>query len=88
MKQPTSVGGLGLTDIKLQAQALKIAWVKRILNDQNQGLKILAKQTLSYPENYIWTANLRKEDVSKISLNDNFWTDVLQAWCQFNLRNH
>ena len=72
-----------LVDIKIKDQALKIQWIKRI-SDINCVLSRLAYFFLPKIGNIIWKCNLNVQDVDKIMPSNNFWKDVLKAWCSYN----
>ena len=81
-------GGLKMTNIGHFIDALKIAWVKRYMHDENKGKwKTLFKNELSkFGENWVWSCKPSCDDdfdYSKIS--NTFLRDVLKSW--FKLRN-
>ena len=77
-----------MTNIAHFSDALKIAWVKRYMHDENNGKwKTIFKNELSkFGENWVWSCNPACNadfNYSKISIT--FLRDVLKAW--FELRN-
>ena len=78
----TTVGGLGLVDLKCKDQAIKISWVQLIKQD-------LKFATLVYEiispkiKHEIWKCNFKESDIKNITENA-FWKDVLKAWARLN----
>ena len=86
LQLPLEKAGLNFPDVALQADTLKIAWVKRLLQDDQLDLLPLVKRSIPQAEKYIWLANLHEKDVPLIVKRDNFWSDVLAAWCRYNFK--
>ena len=85
---PLDKGGVKYSDISIQERALKIAWVKRIIEGENEELRNLVRLVIPDCKQAIWKANLRQSDTSKIIKNDGsgIWGSVLGAWCAFNYK--
>ena len=84
-------GGVRLFDIRRKQKTLKIMWVKRL--QTNVFFKECFK--ISFPcfncicinqFEKIWTLNIKKSDVKKLSVKDTdiFWQEVLECWCEIN----
>ena len=75
-------GGLGLINLHIRDQAIKISWIKTMLQDDKYAK--LAYLMLS-PEmgNLIWKCNLNVPDAKRVTTNT-FWSDVLSAWAKIN----
>lgn len=77
-------GGLRVTNIEIQCMALKIAWVKRLLNgDETDLWKICVND---YIPKEIWYGNLRENDIKHVKYiaNHRFWCDVMTAWSKYS----
>ena len=85
---PLEKGGVRYMDIVIQERALKIAWVKRIVEGKNEELQNLVRLAIPDCERIIWEANLNIKDIDKIVLTDSkgIWGSVLRAWCIFNYK--
>lgn len=82
---PKSKGGLGLSDIRKRDVALKAQWVTYYLRDL--VIASLADWALNNKiGSLIWQCNLHSKDVLRMNIHNDFWSDVLQAWCMFNYR--
>lgn len=84
---PINWGGINMVHVENKEKALKIAWVKRLLAEGNQGSwKILASR--HFPDNgkIIWSGNLNSQDLHELSIKNLFWKNVLAAWCEFNYK--
>lgn len=78
-----SNGGLGLSDIAIRDQSLKIQWVQRYCQDS--VIRALADASLQNNiGTLLWRANLKSRDVNKIFKFGHFWLDVLFSWAKFN----
>ena len=86
LMQPLDKGGMKYIDIKIMNLGLKIAWVKRILEESNFEIRNLASITIPYSDGLIWVANLHQNDIGNIikSQHQNIWTNILRAWCEYN----
>ena len=77
-----SNGGMKLVDLEHKDNALKIQWIKRI--KINESLSNIAYYFLPKIGDLLWKCNLHYNDVKNIMPKDNFWQDVLSAWCKYN----
>nr|XP_054755365.1 uncharacterized protein LOC129261325 [Lytechinus pictus] len=80
-------GGLKMIHTETFCQALKIAWVKRILDKENEGnWKMLFYINMNkIGGDYILQCNFTGKDLDK-RLN-NFWKDVLTSWSHYRYFN-
>ena len=80
-------GGLKMLHLPSIISGLKIAWVKRLLDENNSG------QWKSFYEHYLapfggnlfWYGNINEDDVSISSIKNSFIREVAQAWASFTL---
>ena len=77
-----SEGGVKLVDLERKDKALKIQWIKRIKT--NNSLANLAYYFLPDIGELLWQCNLHPADVKSIMPKENFWQNVLSAWCTYN----
>ena len=76
--------GLGLTDIRVKDNALKLQWIKHL--QSNQLLGKLAQVLRNYEGAKItWKVQLNPKDAKYIIRNSlsPFWSDVFINWCTF-----
>ena len=68
---------MGLVHLRIKEITLKIKWVHNYFS--NPQIRAIADRLL-LPEikEFIWSANLRKEDI-KLFIMPGFWADVLEA---------
>ena len=83
---PIDKGGADMINVAVQNKALKITWVKRLLDDSNAYWKILVHNQLPETGEYLWNCNFCKEDVKYAfpNLHNQFWRDVLISWAEYN----
>ena len=75
-------GGLRMCHIPSLVKGLKIAWIKRLLDSNNNGKwKIFYKRHLkAFGGNFLWHCNLHPDDSRILSIKNDFIRDVVQAW--------
>ena len=79
-------GGLGLVNLKIKDQALKISWLFRLENDPM--LKTLAYDALENNlDNLTWKCNTKAQDIVMITTRKSFWRDVWTAWANLTCEN-
>ncbi len=76
-------GGLKLVDIEKKDMSLKIQWVRRIIDSDSISSK-LAYYFLPKIGHLLWQCNLKPQDVDLFLCTNNFWRDVMLAWCSAN----
>lgn len=66
--------------------SLKIQWVQHYLRDVTIAklADVLLHNTLG---EWLWKANVKAQDIRYGITGNNFWTDVLKAWCNFNFQS-
>ena len=77
-------GGLGLVNLRLRHQSLLINWIKIIQG--NTQVRNLAKYFLgeALEDNAIFKVNLNKKHINQLYPKHNFWTSMVQSWCEYN----
>ena len=80
--QQYEFGGLKLTNLKLFLQATKANWVKRYLDETNNGQwKVFIKHKIAkYGNKLIFDCELDETFIKIISDNDIFLNNILSAW--------
>ena len=80
-----SQGGLKMFHFPSIISGLKIAWVKRYLNDQNKGKwKCFFDYHLEkFGGNMIWTCNMNAKDFLLDSIQNTFIYDIAKEWFKF-----
>jgi hypothetical protein len=81
--------GANLTNFEAMCDSLKIAWVKRLLDDTNTGYwKHLMYQKLPNIDiNILFKCNLFHKHVKNLHIDNNFVKEMLEAWCKYNFKN-
>ena len=78
----TKSGGINVPDIKAYIQALKLAWVKRLFNENAAKWKLLLKKKIPEIVNFEkYGADL----FEKKNINP-FWNDVFKAYTNLNIK--
>ena len=79
-------GGLKMVDIKSFSQALKLKWIGKFLDNDNQSKwKLFFTYYLQeYGGTLIFQCNLRCNDVPLLKLRNTFLEEILQIWTQIN----
>jgi len=80
-----SQGGLKMFHFPSIISGLKIAWVKRYLNDHNQGKwKCFFRHHLQhFGGNLIWSCNMNVKEKKLDSIQNTFINNIVKEWCQF-----
>lgn len=87
MIAPLSEGGANMIKPELQDKALKVCWVKRLCDENNNSKwKQFIFNNLTNFGLKIWECNISKDDASKVlpKLTTAFWRDVINGWCEYN----
>ena len=84
LQLPKDQGGLNLVDLKRKDMALKSSWPK-ILADKHQYSRVVySLMRCSALGADIWRCSIAPEDISVLPCQDEFWSDVLLSWSQYN----
>ena len=83
LKNPVCHGGLNLVDLKIKERALKATWPQILHQEEEYASVVYTFVEPNIREN-IWRASLRPEHVEYLGIKNQFWKDVLIAWCEFN----
>ena len=80
-------GGLKMPHIQSYSHAIKISWIKRLMDIENKGKwKMLLNKVLL--ENYgitsLWECNMKETDV-EIS-HYQFLEEIIKAWCKIHYK--
>ena len=88
LKSKYKYGGLNVPDLALQALSLKITWIKRYLDENNNAKwKKLTKHMLSLNnEISLFHCNANGDIIKRIVKNA-FWEETCLAWRQINQTN-
>lgn len=83
-------GGVGMPHIPSFNYALKLSWLKRLLQPENVGSwKSLILRCLPIKEEFMWKCNLNKRDLEVLfnTVKNDFWKGVLEAWAVYNFHD-
>ena len=73
-------GGLGLTNISVLNDALKITWVQKLIKDhENIGWQRLFKYNIC-KQKFLWELDITSLNAVKQQVKNNFWQNVITAW--------
>ena len=79
-------GGRRLVNLKLRDASLKIEWVKRVAEGEDQILRSLAFYLINtqIQNDIFWECNFSPADVQQFRSHSKFWEDVLIVWSKYN----
>ena len=82
-------GGLKMLHIRSIIMGLKIAWIKRFLNDDNKGkwkcfLRLFMK---SLGGDLFWYCNVKSNEKCLL-VNNTFLREILQSWCELSFNEN
>ncbi len=82
-------GGIKMVDIFKKEAALKIAWVKRLLQENNNSIGINLNSVFKIESNLLFQCNISSTDLACCweKVPSQFWNDVLVHWCNLNYEN-
>ena len=83
LKNPYDQGGLKLVDLKAKDKALKATWPQILLDEKDYSVMVYSVLCPELHE-LIWKVYLRPEHVKLFNISNQFWSDVLAAWCEYN----
>ena len=89
MKMPKAMGGMSVPDISLMKNlALKIAWVQRIINNDNKWNTLLRRK-IPIDLKLFWYCNIHHTDMHVITnhISHVFLKHVIEAWFNYSFYN-
>ena len=84
--KPKAEGGLAMVDINKKNVALKLTWIKRIIEGKENQIYIILENYLKYDIKLILKCNISAQDCDQC-WKDNapaFWKEILKHWCNYN----
>ena len=84
--KPRADGGLAMIDIEKKHTALKIAWIKRIMNETDNDIYTYLNYYAKTDIRLLIKCNLSVKDINQCwkKTPPIFWLDVLKQWCHYN----
>lgn len=81
-------GGLKMIDIQLFIKSLKVSWIKRILESDNNGMlnKMYLSKLRPFGDKLVFECNISENDINQFAQNNTFLKDILRAWINFASR--
>ena len=83
LQNPVALGGLNLVSFEAKDKALKLSWIKKLVNKDIIATMAYSSLSPILKEN-IWRCNLKKCDVKKLEFKSGIWQDILTYWCDYN----
>ena len=87
LSAPVTAGGANLVHIDAKQKSLKVAWVKRMLNNPD-WIELIEKYTF-IPVKIIVNGNINVKDLH-LYIHPNlytFWKEILSYWVEFNFKH-
>ena len=76
-----------MTDLQVKDVSLKLAWLKRLLEQQGCWKDLLIKNVEDIDLEYFLHSNLSYKDYPFKLSENSIWVDVINYWCKFNYKN-
>ena len=84
LQNPKKEGGLNLVNIKNKDKALKTTWPQILKEEQEYSKMVYGFLRCTEIGEDIWRVSLEKTDVKNLKIKNQFWENVLEAWCEYN----
>ena len=86
IKPKTDEGGLGMVDIHKKNMALKVAWIKRIIEGKENGVYPILVHHLKYDIDLLLKCNVSSHDSDQCwkANAPAFWKEIFKYWCNYN----
>lgn len=83
---PKTLGGLAMVDINKKNTALKLSWVKRIIDGGGNKLYPILDKYLKYDIELLLKCNIAPQDCDQCWKNKApaFWKEIFKHWCNYN----
>ncbi len=84
---PLTEGGISMPHLPSFNYALKLAWLRRLLDGENKGSwRSIILNQLPISDTYLWNCNLNIHDVHQLTkcIKNKFWKNVVEAWSIYN----
>ena len=83
-------GGRQLINVRARDQSLKVQWIQRLTSVGTDPvlIKLVYYHLNTEIKNSLfWECNLHEKDTPYFAIQNQFWKDVLHAWCKVNFSN-
>ena len=77
-------GGLGLVNLKEKDKCLKTSWPLILVKEQDYADIVYKLMKVSGISHDIWRCSLKQEHIKDLKVQNQFWSDVLESWCEYN----
>ena len=84
LQNPKDQGGLNLINLRNRDMALKATYPQILHKEQDYANLVYSSMKLSRLKEKIWRCRLHPKDVDKLKITNQFWSDVLKCWCEYN----
>ena len=84
LQNPKKQGGLNLVNMVNKEKALKATWPKILADEEDYADLVYQIMRCSTIKEEIWRCSIHPQDVKFLKIKSNFWSDVLQSWCEYN----
>jgi len=78
----TEAGGLKLTNIRILIKALRISWIKRLIQGEGDW-QDLFKNTITSDYNLIWELDTESMQSFSDKVSNSFWREVFVSWSSY-----
>ena len=80
-------GGLGLVNLANKDIALKATWPSVLKTEEQYAQLVYKTMRCAKLQEDIWRCTLLPEDIKGMNLKNQFWSDVLVSWNEYNFYN-
>ena len=84
LKNPKDQGGLNLVDLNIKEKSMKATWPQILAKEPEYSEMVYRATHLSTIKENIWRCRLHPSDVDSLRISQQFWTDTIKSWCEYN----
>ena len=84
LQNPKEEGGLNLVVLKNKDMSLKATWPQILYQEQEYAQTVYKIMRCHSLGEDIWRCSINPDDVKDLKIKNQFWADVLYAWCKYN----
>ena len=84
LQLPKSEGGLGLVHLRRKELSLKATWPQILASEEEYANVVYGLMKCSVLRSDIWRVSIAPDDVKLLKIRQQFWSEVLHSWSQYN----